>query len=231
MTDFGFDLQGRGMTSRRTRERLVERLRSQGVHDERVLERMRAVPRHIFVDEALSHRAYEDTALPIGAGQTISQPFIVGLMTQMLLERDAENEPEPSEFKVLEVGTGCGYQTAILSGLVGNVYSIERLDVFRQSVRRRFSALRINNVTTRIGDGYAGWERFAPFNRILVAAAPASVPAALVEQLADFGRLIIPVGESEQQLQVVRRTPQGLVQDVHEAVRFVPLLPGSASGA
>ncbi len=218
-----FDLSGIGMTSQRTRDRLVQRLRDQGIQDENVLGQIAAVPRHIFIDEALAHRAYEDTALPIGHGQTISQPFIVALMTQLVL-----NKTRP---RVLEVGTGCGYQTAILAGLCEEVYTVERIEALLHKTRQRFSALGLRNIQVRHGDGYEGWTRFAPFDAILVAAAPAEVPQALLEQLAPGGRLVLPVGgDGVQELRVIDLTDEGLVESVHEYVRFVPLKKGVAQG-
>jgi protein-L-isoaspartate(D-aspartate) O-methyltransferase len=214
-----FDLQGIGMTSQRTRDRLVSRLREQGINNERVLAQIAAIPRHIFIDEALAHRAYEDTALPIGHGQTISQPFIVALMTQMLLEAKPQ--------RVLEVGTGCGYQTAILARLCDKVFSIERIAALTPRARRRFGALDIKNVTSKVGDGYEGWQVHAPFDGIIVTAAAPSIPPQLLAQLAIGGRMVLPVGGDEvQQLKVVDHTPDGLIETVHDYVRFVPLMSG-----
>jgi protein-L-isoaspartate(D-aspartate) O-methyltransferase len=213
-------VSGIGMTSARTRERLIARLREQGITNPVVLERIRSVPRHLFVDEALASRAYEDTALPIGHGQTISQPYIVALMTQALLEAGTPR-------KVLEVGTGCGYQAAVLAPLVATLYSIERIAVLQQRARRVLRDLRINNVHMRHGDGFEGWPPFAPFDGIIVAAAAYSVPPALLEQLGDGGRLIIPVGpDREQQLLRITRRGDRLEREVLGAVTFVPLLQG-----
>jgi len=212
-----FDLVGIGMTSQRTRDRLVERLREQGIVDTRVLAQMRNLPRHIFVDEALAHRAYEDTALPIGHNQTISQPFIVAFMTELICQT------EPAT--VLEVGTGCGYQTAVLAGLVDKVWTIELLDAMAAKARAHLSALKINNVRAMVGDGYAGWAVHAPFDGIIVTAAAAEVPDALIEQLAVGGRMVIPVGGSEQQdLLLIEKGPDGIHQTMLESVRFVPLV-------
>lgn len=211
---------GIGMTSARTRERLVTRLREQGIVDPEVLERIRSVPRHVFVDEALASRAYEDTALPIGHGQTISQPYIVARMTQSLLEA---GKPR----KVLEVGTGCGYQTAVLAPLVTTLYGIERIAALQQRARQVLRDLRIGNVHMKHGDGFEGWSAYAPFDGIIVAAAAYSVPPALVEQLAEGGRLVIPVGtEREQQLLRVTRRGERIEREVLGQVTFVPLLQG-----
>ena len=212
--------QGIGMTSQRTRERLAKRLEERGIQDPAVLRQIRDVPRHLFVDEALSSRAYEDTALPIGQGQTISQPFVVARMTEALRQGERLG-------RVLEVGTGCGYQTAILAQLADEVYSIERIGVLLEAARQRLRELRISNVRFRHGDGYAGWPENAPFDAILVAAAPAEVPPALLEQLAPGGRMVIPVGQSGmQQLRLIERTDEGLEEAVLDMVSFVPLVGG-----
>ena len=214
-------LAGIGMTSARTRDRLVQRLREQGITNLAVLDRIRNVPRHIFVDEALASRAYEDTALPIGFGQTISQPYIVARMTEALLEGGAPG-------RVLEVGTGCGYQTAVLAPLVARVYSIERIDGLLQRAKARLKELGIRNVRFRHGDGSDGWKSQAPFDAILVAAAALTVPEALVGQLAIGGRLIIPAGpEGAQQLLRITRREQGVERRVLGPVSFVPLLGGT----
>ncbi len=211
---------GIGMTSRRTRGRLIERLRAEGIRDERVLEALRAVPRHIFVDEALASRAYEDTALPIGAGQTISQPFVVARMTEALV---AGGTPD----RVLEIGTGCGYQTAILSRFAKQVYSVERIQNLLAQARQRMHDLKIHNVQLRHGDGEKGWPEHAPFDGILVTAAPASVPTALIDQLADGGRLVIPVGHGgSQDLKLITRSGDQLDEQILERVAFVPLVSG-----
>ena len=218
-----FDLKGIGMTSQRTRDRLVARLRDRGIQSERVLAQIASVPRHIFIDEALAHRAYEDTALPIGHGQTISQPFVVALMTQLLLEVNPQ--------RVLEVGTGCGYQTSLLANLFPRVYTIERIEALAPRARARLAALNIKNVLSKVGDGYEGWPVHAPFDAIIVTAAPKEVPQQLLEQLGEGGRLIVPVGgEDAQELRVIDRTQQGLEAQVHEQVRFVPLMSGVAPG-
>jgi protein-L-isoaspartate(D-aspartate) O-methyltransferase len=215
--------QGIGMTSARTRERLVQRLAASGIRSDAVLERIRAVPRHLFIDEALASRAYEDSALPIGQGQTISQPYIVALMTQALLE----NGPTRRLEKVLEVGTGCGYQTAVLAPLVGQLFTIERIASLQRPAKQRLAALGFGNIRFRHGDGFEGWPGQAPFDGILVAAAPADVPQALVEQLAPNGRLVIPVGPpGSQELLRLTRTDTGVEREHLSWVTFVPLLEG-----
>lgn len=218
MTDPRFS--GIGMTSLRTRDRLVQRLREQGIANLTVLDRIRNLPRHIFVDEALASRAYEDTALPIGFGQTISQPYIVARMTEALLEG-------PPLKRVLEVGTGCGYQTAVLAPLVERVYTIERIDGLQKRARARLKELGVRNVRFRVGDGSLGWRSQAPFDGMLVAAAPLVVPEELIEQLAVGGRLVVPAGpEGRQQLLRIVRREEGLEQKVLGAVSFVPLVGG-----
>jgi protein-L-isoaspartate(D-aspartate) O-methyltransferase len=211
---------GIGMTSARTRERLVQRLREQGIHDLRVLERIRSLPRHIFVDEALASRAYEDTALPIGWGQTISQPYIVARMTQALLSGGLPG-------KVLEVGFGCGYQTAVLAPFAEKIFSIERVEPLVAPTRERLKELQIRNVKLKHGDGMKGWPTQAPFDGIIVAAAPLAVPDALLNQLATGGRLVVPVGpEGQQQLLRLTRRETGFHKEMLGAVAFVPLLAG-----
>ncbi len=213
-------MAGIGMTSARTRDRLVQRLREQGISNLAVLDRIRNVPRHIFVDEALGSRAYEDTALPIGFGQTISQPYIVARMSEALLE----GGPLGS---VLEVGTGCGYQTAVLAPLVERLFTIERIGGLLERARERLKELDIRTVKFHHGDGSQGWKSQAPFDGILVAAAPLVVPPALVRQLAPGGRLIVPVGsEGEQELMRFTRREQGVVRESLGRVAFVPLLGG-----
>jgi protein-L-isoaspartate(D-aspartate) O-methyltransferase len=211
---------GIGMTSARTRDRLVQRLREQGITNLAVLDRIRNLPRHIFVDEALASRAYEDTALPIGFGQTISQPYIVARMSEALLEGGPLA-------KVLEIGTGCGYQTAVLAPLVGRIYSVERIEALQLRARARCKELQIRNVRFRHGDGTLGWNSHAPFDGILAAAAPLTIPEALIAQLAIGGRLIVPVGpEGQQQLVRLTRREQGIERRLLGAVAFVPLLGG-----
>src|ERR1700759_3064022 len=213
---------GIGMTSARTRDRLVQRLRDQGITNNLVLDRVRNVPRHIFVDEALGTRAYEDTALPIGFGQTISQPYIVARMTEALLEGGPLHN-------VLEVGTGCGYQTAVLSPLVDRIYTIERIEPLMIRAKERIKELGIRNVRFRYGDGIAGWKAHSPFDGILVAAAPLTVPEALIQQLKVGGRLLVPVGaEGEQQLIRFTRREQRIEKESLGPVAFVPLLGGMA---
>lgn len=210
---------GIGMTSLRTRERLVQRLKDQGIRDARVLDRIRNVPRHLFMDEALATRAYEDTALPIGLGQTISQPYVVARMTE------AATIGAPK--RVLEVGTGCGYQTAVLSPLVEKVYTIERLGPLLDKARERLAALGITNVEFRHGDGYEGWPEEAPFDAIIVTAAPAAMPKALLEQLAENGRIVLPVGpEGSQELLRLTRRGNEYTRERLGFVSFVPLVGG-----
>ncbi|HUX72841.1 MAG TPA: protein-L-isoaspartate(D-aspartate) O-methyltransferase [Steroidobacteraceae bacterium] len=211
---------GIGMTSARTRERLILRLQEQGIGDARVLARIRNVPRHLFVDEALASRAYEDTALPIGFGQTISQPYIVACMTAALLGAAA-----PAN--VLEIGTGCGYQTAVLSPLVAQIYTIERIAPLLGRARRNLRSLKIRNVHFRHDDGSVGWAARAPFDGILVTAAAPAVPEALFAQLAVGGRLIAPVGpEGRQELMRYTKLEKSMERHSLGAVSFVPLLPG-----
>jgi len=213
--------QGIGMTSERTRMRMIEYLRTQGVTDERVLGAMAAIPRHAFVDEGIASRAYEDVALPIGHGQTISSPTIVALMTQLLLE------VKPMQ-KVLEVGTGCGYQTAVLGKLVREVYTLERIAPLMDKARRNLRDLRFYNVRYKHADGHAGYPEGAPYDGILMAASATHVPEALRQQLAVGGRMVLPVGVEDQWLYVVDRKEDGFVEQRREPVRFVPLLPGLA---
>ncbi len=213
-------LQGIGMTSRRTRERMISRLREQGITNRKVLAVMTETPRHIFVDEALASRAYEDTALPIGHNQTISQPYIVAKMTELLLEKGPLRN-------VLEIGTGCGYQTAILAKLVDQLYSVERIAPLMKKARDTLWELDIKTVGFKHSDGGWGWPEHAPFDGILAAAAPSEIPEALLDQLALGGILIIPVGqEGVQYLHRVTRTENGFEDEVIERVTFVPFLTG-----
>lgn len=212
---------GIGMTSARTRDRLVQRLKDEGITNPAVLEQIRNTPRHLFVDEALSSRAYEDTALPIGHGQTISQPYVVARMTEALL---SDGVPR----KVLEVGTGCGYQTAILAQLVPQVYSVERINPLLVQARRRLRELGLRNVKLKHSDGSWGWREYAPYDGIIVTAAPEQVPEALLEQLADGGKLVIPVGPSgRQELVLLRRQGDTVEKLSLGLVSFVPLLGGT----
>jgi len=222
-------LRGIGMTSERTRERLVRRLRDAGIRHPELLDRVRSVPRHLFVDEALSSRAYEDNALPIGHGQTISQPYVVAYMTQALLDFDGELRTLP---KVLEVGTGCGYQTAILAPFVRRLFSVERIAPLLQSTRARLAALRLDHVRLRHDDGFGGWPGQAPFDGIIVTAAPDRVPEVLLQQLAEGGRLVLPVGPGggDQQLLRITRDDSGYVTEKLGAVAFVPMLEGRLKG-
>lgn len=213
--------RGIGMTSQRTRERLITRLSDAGISSRAVLDVILNTPRHIFVDEALASRAYDDTALPIGFGQTISQPYIVARMTQLLLESGPAN-------KVLEIGTGSGYQAAVLAQLVEHVFSIERIGALLNRARQRMRELKLYNVRLKHYDGHMGWKEHGPFDAIIVTAAPAEIPEGLLAQLAEGGRLIAPVGvNGKQQLNMVTRTPAGFDREVIEEVSFVPLLPGS----
>lgn len=214
------DPRGIGMTSQRTRDRLIQRLKDRGINNQQVLAIMRQCPRHLFVDEALASRAYEDTALPIGHGQTISQPFIVARMTEILLQGGARN-------KVLEVGTGSGYQTAVLSGLVPRVFSVERIAPLLKQARERFYQLKLNNIRLKHSDGSWGWEENAPYDGIIVTCAPEHIPENLLQQLAPGGRLVIPVGNNKgQSLRVIDRNGSTFEESEWEAVSFVPLLSG-----
>jgi len=211
---------GLGMTSQRTRARMVQRLRDQGIRDERVLAAMASVPRHLFIEEALASRAYEDTALPIGFGQTISQPYVVARMTELLIKKQT---PE----KVLEVGTGCGYQAAVLAHVFLEVYSIERIKGLLERARRNLLALRLKNLRLAHGDGYAGLEGAAPFQAIIVAAAAPRLPQTLLRQLAPGGRMVLPLASGGgQRLLLVERSGRGFVESELDAVRFVPMEAG-----
>ncbi len=213
------DIRGIGMTSQRTRMRLIDRLRSQGISDESVLDAMGETPRHLFVDEALAHRAYEDTALPIGFNQTLSQPYIVARMTELALQN---GKPK----RVLELGTGSGYQSAVLARVASEVFSIERIKPLLDKARQRLRALKARNVRFKHGDGFEGWAEFAPFDVILGAAAPETLPENLLSQLAPQGVLLLPVGGSSQKLIQVTLTDDGFEQTVVEDVFFVPMLEG-----
>jgi protein-L-isoaspartate(D-aspartate) O-methyltransferase len=221
----GRDRSGIGMTSARTRERLIERLKAEGITNTAVLERVRAVPRHLFVDEALASRAYEDTALPIGFGQTISQPYIVAAMTAALIEGVRDKLA-----RVLEIGTGCGYQTAVLAPFVRHIYSVERIQPLQQRARGMLAELKITNVSLRHADGWHGWRSQAPFQGILVAAAPEDVPPELYEQLDEGGRLIIPIGaRGRQTLLRVTRVGTQFEREELLPVSFVPFVAGTAT--
>ena len=221
MSQLGRNHQGIGMTSQRTRDRLITRLQQQGINNELVLDVMRRVPRHIFVDEALAHRAYEDTALPIGYGQTISQPYIVAQMTQLLLEDGMASS-------VLEIGTGCGYQTAILASIFPQVYSVERIEALYLQARKRLAELEIYNLQLRHTDGNAGWPNLSyQFDRIIMTAACSDIPEALVAQLRMGGVMLLPFDDGRNQVMLkITRTQDGLVSETLERVAFVPLLPG-----
>ncbi len=212
--------EGVGMTSERTRMRMIEQLRGEGISNERVLGAMAEIPRHAFVDEGIASRAYEDVALPIGHGQTISSPVIVGLMTQLLLEKPAA--------KVLEVGTGCGYQTAVLARLVKEVYTLERIAPLMDKARRNLRDLRFYNIRYKHVDGHAGYPEGAPYDGILMAASATHVPDALKQQLAVGGRMVLPVGTDDQWLYVIDRHENGFTERRCAEVRFVPLVPGLA---
>lgn len=224
------NLAGIGMTSQRTRERLIGRLIEQGINNWAVLDVIRSTPRHIFLEEALSHRAYEDVALPIGYNQTISQPYIVAKMTAAVLD----NNPLLDGGKlntVLEVGTGCGYQTSIIAPLARKVYSVERIKPLLEKARKNIRLLGLNNVQFKHDDGSLGWKEKGPFDAIIAAAAPQQVPAELLNQLAEGGRLIIPVGgEDTQELRLITRTGNEFHTQVIAAVRFVPLFIGQVQG-
>lgn len=210
---------GIGMTSQRTRNRLVERLRQSGIKNDAVLDVIARTPRHFFVDEALAHRAYEDTALPIGNGQTISQPYTVARMTEVLLAAGPLG-------KVLEIGTGSGYQTAVLSPLVERLFSVERIEVLHNKACQRIEALQMSNVTLALSDGTWGWPQHGPYDAILAAAAPEEVPQSLLDQLADGGRMVLPVGSEEQKLVLITRRGDHFSRKVLEPARFVPFLSG-----
>lgn len=216
-------IAGIGFTSQRTRTRMIRRLIDRGIENEELLHVLATVPRHLFVDEAISTRAYEDVALPIGEGQTISQPYAVARMTEILLE-------EGPVQRVLEVGTGSGYQAAVLSRLVDVVFTVERIRSLLDKARRRFRALQYGNIHSRYSDGSWGWAAHGSFDAIIVTAAPASVPEPLLEQLAIGGRMIVPVGNqsSQQSLTIITRTRGGFTQRQESDVNFVPFLSGKS---
>jgi len=213
--------EGIGMTSRRTRERMINRLIEQGISSHKILDAMRNVPRHLFMDDALASRAYEDTALPIGHGQTISQPYIVAKMTELLVDHQHMKS-------VLEIGTGCGYQTAVLAQLVDYVYSVERIEPLYRQAKNRLWDLQVRNVSYLHSDGGWGWPEKAPYDGILVAAAPPEIPQALLDQMAIGGIMLIPIGKERgvQELQRVIRTETGYEVESLEPVSFVPFLSG-----
>lgn len=220
MIDSSHGIRGIGMTSARTRDRLVRRLYESGIRSVEVLEQIRNVPRHLFVDEALASRAYEDTALPIGLGQTISQPYVVARMTEALLEG-------PKGGRVLEIGTGCGYQTAVLAPLVKEIYTVERIPELLKKTKQRLRQLDIYNVHFRLGDGWEGWPKYSPYDDIIVAAAATELPKKLLQQLEPGGRLVIPIGPSGRQelVKVTKRKAQFEQQSLG-LVSFVPLVHG-----
>ncbi|MDH5231994.1 MAG: protein-L-isoaspartate(D-aspartate) O-methyltransferase [Gammaproteobacteria bacterium] len=218
-----YQQNGIGMTSQRTRERLVTRLRDQGISDNEVLQAIRVTPRHLFIDEALASRAYEDTALPIGYGQTISQPYIVARMTQAAIQNVKRG-------KVLEIGTGSGYQTAVLAQLFEEVYSVERILALQKKARQLLYELKHYNISYKYDDGHLGWEEHAPYDVIIVTAAASEIPEQLLQQLAIGGHLLIPSGQSnKQQLHHITRNEQGFESHVLDDVRFVPLLGGTVT--
>lgn len=212
------ELRGIGFTSQRTRNRMVDRLISKGIRNPQVLEALRCLPRHLFLDEALSHRAYEDTALPIGLGQTLSQPYIVARMTELLLEVNPR--------KVLEVGTGSGFQCALLACLIPEVYSVERLEPLLHKARMRLTDLQLSNARVTHADGSIGLKQHAPYDAILLTAAPEQIPETLFDQLQEGGRVILPVGKEQQILSVLDKKGGRMLRQDIEPVHFVPLLPG-----
>lgn len=212
-------LAGIGMTSQRTRNRLIQRLRDKGIENQCVLDIISSTPRHLFIDEALAHRAYEDTALPIGNGQTISQPYIVAKMTEILLAQGPLNN-------VLEIGTGSGYQTAILAPLVKKLHSVERIEPLLNKARQRIRQLKLHNVSLKLSDGHWGWPQLGPYDGIIAAAAPENIPQDLLDQMADGGRMVLPVGGDKQSLILVTRKGDQWQRKVLEEVKFVPFLSG-----
>ena len=213
------EIKNTGLTSERTRTRMVERLREKGIHNEDILNAMNSVPRHAFIDEGLASRAYEDSALPIGFSQTISQPYVIAFMIEALMNNRKLG-------KVLEVGTGCGYQTAVLAKLAKEVYSIERIRALHDKARSNLRSLRLVNVRLHYGDGYLGLAEAAPFDSIILSAAPTEIPLALLQQLVIGGKMILPQGKEEQRLLLITRTANGHLKIELEAVRFVPLVMG-----
>jgi len=218
-------LKGIGMTSQRTRARLIERLREQGIKDEAVLAAMFEVPRHLFVDEAMASRAYDDVSLPINFNQTISQPYIVARMVEVLRGPDPHNRPLN---RVLEIGTGCGYQAAVLAQLAREVYTVERIQPLYERARKQLRDLKVRNVSVRYADGSAGFPDAAPFDGIIMAAAAPALSVVLRDQLAVGGRMVLPVGVQEQWLYLIERDASGFHETRLETVKFVPLLIGKA---
>lgn len=216
-TRVGSNISGK---SSRSGELLAQKLLVEGIKNQQVLKAIASSPRHIFVPEILAHKAYDNTALPIGQGQTISQPYIVAKMSELLL---ADGVPD----SILEIGTGSGYQTSILAQLTPKVFSVERIKSLQWQAKRRLRTMDLHNVSMKHGDGWQGWQSKAPFQAIIVTAAPTEVPSALLEQLADGGRLIIPVGEQSQVLKLITRHGDEFNEQQIEAVRFVPLVPGA----
>ena len=216
------NLNGVGMTSQRTRDRLVQRLRDQGIMDERILDVVTSTPRHAFIDEALAHRAYEDIALPIGFNQTISQPYIVARMTEVLLGGGPLG-------RVLEIGTGSGYQAAVLAQLVDRVYTVERISGLLEKAVSRFRLLGLRNIQYKHADGGLGWPERGPYDGIIITAAPRRIPDELIAQLTEGGRMVVPLGHGDQQqLTMITNSADGVISEVLEAVKFVPLMGGKA---
>ena len=209
-----------GGKSTRSGELLAQKLHAEGIVNQQVLQAIARSPRHVFIPEILAHKAYDNTALPIGQGQTISQPYIVAKMSELLL---ADGMPE----SILEIGTGSGYQTSILAQLTPKVFSVERIKSLQFQAKRRLQAMDLHNISMKHGDGWQGWKSKAPFQAIIVTAAPSDIPQALLEQLADGGRLVIPVGEETQILKIITRNGDTYDERQIEAVRFVPLVPGA----
>ncbi|MFT5757701.1 MAG: protein-L-isoaspartate(D-aspartate) O-methyltransferase [Alteromonadaceae bacterium] len=211
-----------GGKSSRSGEILAQKLHDEGIVNLDVLQAIARTPRHIFVPEILAHKAYDNTALPIGQGQTISQPYIVAKMSELLLLDGKPNN-------ILEIGTGSGYQTSILAQLTDKVFSVERIKALQWQAKRRLKAMDLHNISMKHGDGWKGWDSKAPFDAIIVTAAPSSIPQALLDQLVDGGRLVIPVGEQTQILKIITRNGERYDEQQVEAVRFVPLIPGAVS--